>query len=72
MISDSIVDDEKGLRESFTTFVGGSPGFRCLSAYGSAEAALEGLPAGKPDVVLRSNRISHRARRRCSIAWRKV
>ena len=52
MISISIVDDEKGLRESIATFVNGSPGFRCVSTYGSAEAALQGLPTDKPDVVL--------------------
>jgi DNA-binding NarL/FixJ family response regulator len=52
MISVSIVDDEKELRQSITTFVNGSPGFHCLSTYSSAEAALKGLPADKPDVVL--------------------
>jgi len=52
MISISIVDDEKGLRESIATFVNGSPGFRCVSAYGSAEAALKGLQADRPNVVL--------------------
>ena len=34
-ISVSIVDDETGLRQSITTFINGSPGFRCISAYGS-------------------------------------
>jgi DNA-binding NarL/FixJ family response regulator len=52
MISVSIVDDEKELRQSIATFVNGSPGFRCVSTYSSAEAALKGLPADKPDVVL--------------------
>ncbi len=52
VISVSIVDDETDLRKSIATFVGGSPGFRCISTYGSAEAALKGLPADKPDVVL--------------------
>lgn len=52
MISVSIVDDEKGLCESIATFVNGSPGFRCLSIYGSAEAALRHLPVDQPDVVL--------------------
>ena len=52
MISVSIVDDEKELRESITTFLNGSPGLRCLSAYGSAEAALKGLPADQPEIVL--------------------
>ena len=52
MISVSIVDDEKKLCESIATFVNGSPGFRCVSIYGSAEAALKHLPADQPDVVL--------------------
>ena len=52
VISVAIVDDETGLRQSIATFINGSPGFRCVSAYGSAEAALRGLPADQPDVVL--------------------
>jgi DNA-binding NarL/FixJ family response regulator len=52
MITVSIVDDEKELRESITTFVNGSPGFHCIGAFSSAEAALKGLPVDKPDVVL--------------------
>jgi DNA-binding NarL/FixJ family response regulator len=52
MISISIVDDEKELRESIKTFVDGSPGFRCISGYSNAAAALVGLPKDKPDVVL--------------------
>src|SRR3954462_10678953 len=52
MISVAIVDDEKDLRESIATFINGSPGFRCVSAYGNAEAALLGIPTDKPDVVL--------------------
>lgn len=52
MITVSIVDDEKELRQSITTFVNGSPGFRCVSTYSSAETALKGLPVDKPRVVL--------------------
>jgi DNA-binding NarL/FixJ family response regulator len=52
MISVSIVDDEKKLCKSIATFLNGSTGFRCLGIYGSAEAALQQLPADKPDVVL--------------------
>ena len=52
MISVSIVDDEDTLRQSIATFLNGSPGFRCASAYSSGEAALEHLPAHWPDVVL--------------------
>ncbi|HEX4263771.1 MAG TPA: response regulator transcription factor [Verrucomicrobiae bacterium] len=52
MISVSIVDDEKKLCESIADFLNGSPGFRCMSMYGSAAAALKHLPADNPDVVL--------------------
>jgi DNA-binding NarL/FixJ family response regulator len=52
MITVSIVDDESQLRQSIETFINGSPGFRCLSTYGSAEAAMQGLANERPDVVL--------------------
>ena len=52
MIKIAIVDDNKKLRESITTFVGGTPGLKCVSAYGSAAEALQHLPNDKPDVVL--------------------
>jgi DNA-binding NarL/FixJ family response regulator len=52
MITVSIVDDEKELRESIEAFIDGSPGFRCVSAYPSAETALKHLPQDRPDVVL--------------------
>jgi|SRR5665213_1638821 len=52
MITVSIVDDEKELRQSIATFVNGSPGFKCISAYNSGEVAIKGLPVDKPEVVL--------------------
>jgi len=52
MITVSIVDDEKELCQSIETFINGSPGFRCISAYYNAEAALKHLPRNRPDVVL--------------------
>lgn len=52
MISVSIVDDEKNLCQSIATFLNASPGFHCVSIYGSAKAALQHLPADQPDVVL--------------------
>jgi DNA-binding NarL/FixJ family response regulator len=52
MITVSIVDDEKKLCQSIATFVNGTPGFRCISMYHSAEVALEHLPEDRPDVVL--------------------
>lgn len=52
MISVSIVDDEKKLCQSIASFLNSSSGFRCISMYGSAEAALKHLPSDLPDVVL--------------------
>ena len=52
MITVSIVDDEKELRQSMEAFINGTPGFRCVSAYHSGEAALKHLPQDLPDVVL--------------------
>jgi DNA-binding NarL/FixJ family response regulator len=52
MISVSIVDDEKKLCQSIANFLNSSPGFRCASMYGNAEAALKHLPSDQPDVVL--------------------
>ena len=52
MISVSIVDDEKKLCQSIASFLNSSPGFRCVSMYGNAEAALKHLPVDLPDVVL--------------------
>ncbi|MDB6123877.1 MAG: Two component transcriptional regulator, LuxR family [Pedosphaera sp.] len=52
MITVSIVDDNQKLRESITTFLKGTPEFRCISAYGSAAEALKHLPVEKPDVIL--------------------
>jgi DNA-binding NarL/FixJ family response regulator len=52
MITVSIVDDETELRQSISTFVNGSPGFKCISTYGTAREALDHLPTDRPDVVL--------------------
>lgn len=52
MISVSIIDDEAQLRDSISAFLNDSPGFRCVSSYGSGEEALRRLPADNPDVVL--------------------
>jgi DNA-binding NarL/FixJ family response regulator len=51
-ISVSIVDDDPGLRDSIGQFLNTARGFKCLSVYASAQAALAGIPAEAPDVVL--------------------
>ncbi len=48
----AIVEDDKGLREQLKQILKTASGVRCVGAYGSAEEALECLPAVRPDVVL--------------------
>jgi len=51
-ITVSIVEDNEQLRTTLARVINRAEGFRCLSHYGSAEAALEGLPKDRPEVVL--------------------
>jgi DNA-binding NarL/FixJ family response regulator len=51
-ISVSIVEDSEQLRGTLARVIGRADGFKCVSQYPSAEAAIEGLPNDRPDVVL--------------------
>jgi DNA-binding NarL/FixJ family response regulator len=51
-ITVSIVEDNEQLRNTLARVINRADGFRAVSHYGSAEAALEGLPKDKPEVVL--------------------
>ncbi|MGA2864611.1 MAG: response regulator transcription factor [Verrucomicrobiota bacterium] len=51
-ITVSIVEDNEQLRGTLARVVGRAEGFRCVSHYGTAEAALGGLPNDRPAVVL--------------------
>jgi DNA-binding NarL/FixJ family response regulator len=48
----SIVEDDDRIRNSLSSLIDGSDGFRCVSAHRSAEEALRQIPGVKPDVVL--------------------
>lgn len=48
----AIVEDDREIREGLTWLFRNSPGFDCAQAFGSAEEALDALPALKPEVVL--------------------
>ncbi len=48
----SIVEDNDQLRGTLARLIDREAGFRCLSQFPTAEAALEALPNDKPDVVL--------------------
>jgi len=51
-ITVSIVEDNEQLRGTLVRVINRADGFKCVSNYGSAEAALEGLPGDRPEVVL--------------------
>ena len=51
-ITVSIVEDNEQLRGTLARVLNRSEGFRCVSQYGDAETALEGLPRDRPEVVL--------------------
>lgn len=48
----SIVEDNEQLRSTLARVIDRADGFKCVGQHPSAEAALEGLPAEKPQVVL--------------------
>jgi DNA-binding NarL/FixJ family response regulator len=51
-ITVSIVEDDRGTRESLVALLNEEGRLRCLNVYPTAEAALAGIPSEKPDVVL--------------------
>ena len=51
-ITVSIVEDNEQLRSTLAHVLSRAEGVRCLSQYGDAESALEGLPKDRPEVVL--------------------
>jgi DNA-binding NarL/FixJ family response regulator len=51
-ITVSIVEDSEQVRGTLARLINRAEGFRCPSHYANAEAALEGLPRDRPDVVL--------------------
>jgi DNA-binding NarL/FixJ family response regulator len=48
----AVVEDDAKLRQTLEKFISRSPGMQFVASYGSAEAALQELPAQSPDVVL--------------------
>jgi DNA-binding NarL/FixJ family response regulator len=52
VIKVAIVEDDAKLRATLERYLAAQPGLRCVSAYANGEAALAGIPAVQPDVVL--------------------
>src|SRR3974377_693309 len=48
----SIVEDNRGTRESLSELLGRAPARRCVGAHPNGEEALRQIPAEQPDVVL--------------------
>jgi RNA polymerase sigma factor (sigma-70 family) len=51
-ITVSIVDDDAALRSGWVRIINRAPGYRCNAEYGTAEAAIAGIPDDAPNVVL--------------------
>jgi DNA-binding NarL/FixJ family response regulator len=47
-----LVEDDPGLRTNLSAMLNSSAGFHCQAAYPDGIAALQGIPANRPDVVL--------------------
>lgn len=52
VIQVALVEDDAGVRGNLATLLNSSSGFACQAAYADAPAALEGIAARRPDVVL--------------------
>lgn len=48
----ALVEDDPHLRANLAAMLNTSPGFQCQAVYADGPAALRGIPAGRPDVVL--------------------
>ncbi len=48
----AIVDDDRAIREGLTLLIDGTPGFRCVGSYGSAEEGLRAPSEEAADVLL--------------------
>jgi DNA-binding NarL/FixJ family response regulator len=52
MITISIIEDQREMRESLVECLGNEPGLRCVGAHATGEEGLRDIPKEKPDVVL--------------------
>ncbi len=48
----ALVEDDADVRANLAKMLDGTSGFRCQAAYADGQAALAGIPANRPDVVL--------------------
>ncbi len=48
----AVIEDVDEIREGLAALIGSAPGFACVGAFASMEAALDDLPRLRPDVAL--------------------
>ncbi len=47
-----LIEDLRDIRLSLTALIDGTPGFKCIAAFGSVETALAQIERQKPDIIL--------------------
>ncbi len=52
MITVSVVEDDKEVREGLALLIDGTPGFSCIGTFGDCENAIEEIVADAPDILL--------------------
>jgi DNA-binding NarL/FixJ family response regulator len=52
MLTVSLVEDDKDIRESLAILINGANGFTCLAQYGECASAIADIPVNTPDVLL--------------------
>ena len=52
LIHVALIEDETRFADTLETLLDHAPGFSCVGRYGTAAAALAGLPASRPQVAL--------------------
>jgi DNA-binding NarL/FixJ family response regulator len=48
----ALVEDDHGVRTNLANMIDSAPGFHCQGSYANGQAALQNIPANRPDVVL--------------------
>ncbi len=68
----AIVEDNKVIRESLAAYVHKDPGLQCVCTCGTAEEALEKLPAQRPDVVLMDIQLPNQSGIECTAQLKQL
>src|SRR5882757_2202403 len=68
----AIVEDDRGLREQLVKILCSAPDVKFVGAFASAEDAIIGIPAQKPDVVLMDIRLPGMSGIQCVAELKKI